>query len=203
MRLSFLNANWLRQYPFRSDSGITDLQNQRLPTDLLAGLRITVDMFTPTVTSEQNGAVLRSNEPYVRRIVTGNSNISVEIYSNDTLLGTAKASIVSSNQTVDVIAPNGGSIGTVTIGNPTSCETVAAYTFDNIVCQNSEACHSGFVEPSTVSIIRKPAVAFWQINQSQLTGYVNFASESLNKSTTSLSVANPSTVISQIGRAHV
>ena len=170
MRLSFLQANWLRQYPFRKDSGITDVNQLSMPTDIIVGLRLAIPHT--------------GNLVYINRVSTNSGVVSVEFSAGSALIGYASGSITQANTALPVIAyGNSGSIGTVTIGNPDSCQPAALYIFNNTVhdpAALSTPSAMGFVEPSTVTSIVPPVVTSWSIRSQALTGNLTLTSDSLS-----------------------
>ena len=177
MQLPFLQSNWLRQYPFKSTSGITDLNGLSLPKDLIVGLRISVAAADVDV--------------YISKIVINNGVVGVEFMSSNGFLGSAAGSMTQDNQSLKIIAENLGSIGVVIIGNSTSTNTQAAFHFDY---------NTGVVEPSTVTLISKPGLSSITIKGQKLTGLLGLASNSISitgAETLQLALLSPQDVTSR------
>ena len=178
MQLSFLQSNWLRQYPFKAGCGVMDVAGNRVPQDLLAGLRI---------------SVTGSRAIYISKIVSNARSASIEFCSDTGFVGVANATTVESNQAI--LIHNGvGNIGTVTIGNADSWEINHVYVFDSV---------SGAVEPSTVTVVPKPAVHGILVKGKLLTGHISLTSTTIGISDIGdlfLNVLVPSTVASRQDR---
>jgi hypothetical protein len=157
MRLSFIQSNWLRQYPFQKNSGIIDVNLNKVPTDILVGLRLMIPYTT--------------NAVYVNKLTTNAGQVSIEFCTGTTtFLGSATGVVTNSNTTLPITTNEGGSIGTVTIGNPDSCQPIAAYFFNSTI---------GLVEPSTITRLTLPGMPAWKVKSALLTGAVTLSSDTI------------------------
>ena len=177
MQLSFIQSNWLRQYPFRAECGQLDLNGTVVPRDILVGLRL---------------SITGSLDVYVSKIITNGGYISVEFCSGEGFVGVANSRLTNDNEAI-LVKNASGVIGTVTIGNTDSCEANQLFQFDST---------SGKVEPSTLTPVAAPAVKSITIKGKALTGNLTLASSTVGildagESEIYLSVLVPSTVASR------
>ena len=159
MRLSFIQSNWLRQYPFKSDCGIDDNAGQWVPTDLVVGLRLSLPK------------AMLSNTVFIGKLVTGNNSFSAELFCGTTLVGTVAAIVTISNQIVPILNSTGGTIGTITTGNSDNFQINQSYTFNST---------NGAVEESTITAIPTPAVTSLCLKGVNLTGNLTLASNTID-----------------------
>ena len=177
MNLDFIQSNWLRQYPFRANQGILDINGNSLPTSILVGLRIS--------------CTSADLELYINKIVINNGQIGISFAGLVGNIGYANAVISEDNQYIPIIKYSGGVIGSVLVGDCTALAIKQIYIFDNT---------NGLIEPSTVIVIPTPTVTSIDIKGIKYTGNVNIASKTVNITNSgviSLFVKNPTNIKSR------
>ena len=171
MKLSFIQSNWLRKYPFRAGHG------ENVPTDVLVSLRLTVKAGDLDV--------------YVDKIYINNYNISISFSGANGPIGYANAKITESNQSIPILSYLAGAIGNVTIGNIDSLVSSQLFTFTNT---------TGLIEPGTLLILPEPVVTSLNVKGTKLTGAITINSNTLNinsGSAINISVVNPASIQSR------
>lgn len=157
MILNFIQSNWLRQYPFRDGQGVTDLNNEIVPIDLIVGLRITY---------QGSGS-----DVFINKIYTNRGAVSIGLAYSGGDLGYANGTITQDNQSIPVLTYSGGVIGNIIIGNSLSTQPAQSFLFNNT---------NGLVEPSTLMVLPAPAVTNIIIKGVVYTGDVEFTSSTLD-----------------------
>ena len=174
MILNFIQSNWLRQYPFRDENGVLDLNNEIVPTDLVVGLRITYQ-----------GSGL---DVFINKIYTNKGAVSIGFACSTGDLGYANGLVDQDNQSLPILNYSGGVIGNVMIGNSNSTQPVQNFLFNNT---------NGLVEPSTLMVLPAPLVENISIKGIDYTGAVTFTSSTLAilaTNTLNFSVINPTNI---------
>jgi hypothetical protein len=177
MELNFIQSNWLRQYPFRNFNGGFDSYNNKLPTDIIVGLKIS--------------CLLSDLDLYINKIVTDNGNIGITFAGNNGPIGYANSVITTNNQNLIIYNFNEGVIGNVTIGNSARIMPKQTFSFNNT---------NGLIEGSTITIISPPLVTGITIKGTTMTGAITLTSTSLGINTGSelnLSVLYPVNILSR------
>jgi hypothetical protein len=183
MQLNFLQSNWLRQYPFRAmnyvgdGGGRRDLQNHEIPTDIIVALRITCSASDLDV--------------FISKIYIKYGFIGITFTGSAGDLGYANKNITDNNQSINIIGNTGGVIGSVTIGNAATLQTVKSYAFD---------ANSGAIEPSTIMVTGTPAVTSLSVKGVKYVGNLTFSSKTVsitNNATLNFTTINPNSVRSR------
>lgn len=181
MQISFIQSNWLRQYPFQDGNGEVDLNSNVMPASLIVGLRITC-----------LGSDL---ELYINKVVINLGLININFAGSNGDIGYAGGAITEDNQSLTIYSyANGGAIGNVMIGDASLVKTQQTYLFNS---------SNGAIEPSTVIVMPVPGVfSLYVLNKSpSYTGDVEFVSKTINITTAGSdifwSVLNPSAITSR------
>ena len=183
MQLSFLNANWYRQYPFRSDINLTDNNGNTPSNDIMVGCRLMVDI---------------ANYPSyllgITKLYYNQGFVAVELSSNTGVLGVAKGQITQSNQSLPISSLVPTFSGSVVIGNPDSVQDQACFVY---------SVTSGALEPSTITVYPPPTIT-GVVHNGRITGQVTFAPTNLTISssgqTITFTVIAPTDVASRVDK---
>jgi hypothetical protein len=187
MHLSFLNANWLRKYPFKASSSLSTDNGLVMPNDIIVGVRL--------MTNSSNLQIK------VSKVVIKGGVISIE-FGNGTdthdpvrILGTAIGKAMQDNQVLKVTSVLPAFSGFVVIGNPDRLKEDATYIF------NSD---NGTLEPSTFTVFTPPPISHLQHHGAKLAGNVAIEVTGLDMGVSgnsiSLSVIAPNDVASRKDR---